>query len=32
MKNVMEINGYKALIVFDPDTDLYRNSYGPVTV
>lgn len=27
MKNVMEINGYKALIVFDPDTNLFRGEF-----
>ena len=24
MKNVMEINGYKAVIAFDPETNLFR--------
>jgi predicted HicB family RNase H-like nuclease len=27
MKNVMEINGYKALIAFDPDTNLFRGEF-----
>ena len=27
MKNVMEIKGYKALIVFDPDTNLFRGEF-----
>ena len=27
MKNVMNINGYKALIAFDPDTNLFRGEF-----
>ncbi len=27
MKNVMDINGYKALIAFDPDTNLFRGEF-----
>lgn len=27
MKNVMEINGYKALIAFDSDTNLFRGEF-----
>ena len=27
MKNVMEINGYKALIAFDPETNLFRGEF-----
>ena len=27
MKNVMEINGYKALIAFDPETNLFRGAF-----
>ena len=27
MKNVMDINGYKALIAFDPETNLFRGEY-----
>jgi predicted HicB family RNase H-like nuclease len=27
MKNAMEINGYKALIAFDPDTNLFRGKF-----
>lgn len=27
MKNVMEIDGYKALIAFDPDTSQFRGEY-----
>ena len=27
MKNVMEINGYKALIAFDPDTNQFRGEF-----
>ncbi len=27
MKNVMDINGYKALIVFDPDTNQFRGEF-----
>ena len=27
MKNVMEIKGYKALIAFDPETNLFRGEF-----
>ena len=27
MKNVMEIDGYKALIAFDPETNLFRGEF-----
>lgn len=27
MKNVMDISGYKALIAFDPDTNLFRGEF-----
>lgn len=27
MKNVMEINGYKAAISFDPDTEMFRGEF-----
>ena len=27
MKNVMEINGYKALITFDPETNQFRGEF-----
>ena len=27
MKNVMEIKGYKAVIAFDPDTNLFRGEF-----
>ncbi|MDZ4396288.1 type II toxin-antitoxin system HicB family antitoxin [Hydrogenophaga sp.] len=27
MKNVMDINGYKALIAFDPETNLFRGEF-----
>ena len=27
MKNVMDIQGYKALIAFDPDTNLFRGEF-----
>ena len=27
MKNVMAINGYKALIAFDPETNLFRGEF-----
>ena len=27
MKNVMEINGYEALIAFDPETNLFRGEF-----
>ncbi len=27
MKNVMDIKGYKALIAFDPDTNLFRGEF-----
>ncbi len=27
MKNVMEINGYKALIAFDPETNQFRGEF-----
>lgn len=27
MKNVMEVNGYKALIAFDPETNLFRGEF-----
>ncbi len=27
MKNVMGIEGYKALIIFDPDTNLFRGEF-----
>lgn len=27
MKNVMEINGYRALIQFDPDIDMFRGEF-----
>ena len=28
MKNVMEINGYRALIQFDPDIDMFRGEFA----
>ena len=27
MKNMMEINGYRALIQFDPDIDMFRGEF-----
>ncbi len=27
MRNVMDINGYKALIAFDPETNLFRGEF-----
>ena len=27
VKNVMDIKGYKALIAFDPDTNLFRGEF-----
>ena len=27
MKNLMEINGFKAVIAFDPDTNLFRGEF-----
>ena len=31
MKNVMEIDGYKALIAFDPDTNQFRGEFVDLT-
>ena len=30
MKNVMDIKGYKALIAFDPDTNLFRGEFEDI--
>ena len=32
MKNLMEIDGYKAVIAYDPQTNLFRGEFVDLTV